>query len=41
MATYAAVGNMHTAQRIISAENRFLDGLMSAASITRDEAVKV
>lgn len=41
MATYAALGNKHTAQRIINAENNFIEGLMIAAKITEAEAEKV
>lgn len=41
MATYAALGNKHTAMRIVNAENSFVDGLMTAAGITRADAEKV
>jgi hypothetical protein len=41
MASYAALGNSHTATRMVNAENAFIDGLMTAAGISRADAVKV
>lgn len=39
--TYAAEGNRATAQRMINAENNFIESLMTAADISRGDAVKV
>lgn len=41
MTTYAAAGNYATANRIVNAENSFIECLMTAASITHAEAEKV
>lgn len=41
MTSYAAVGNRHTAIRMLNAEARFLDGLKEAANLTEAEAIKV
>lgn len=41
MATYAAAGNRDTAQRMVNAENSFIESLMRTANITEPQAEKV
>lgn len=39
--TYAAIGNKHTAQRMVHAETTFIESLMRTASISEEEGEKV